>query len=883
MPRTRIETAAIKQTATAKNRITFAAMSRSDAAQRASGNSDPLTLISASGNIVAVFLVFMACAAVILGLLAAKSSTPFILTVMGLLATLGIFFLFGVAAGHIRLSDRTSDTEVLALVGDRIDDGVILTDLSGRVIYANAPAARHLGRNELGALNTLEGAVAGHPAGAEALFRLTGIVKRGDAGSEEIALPADDAAADADKPETSRTRWLRVSVKPFGTIDVPGAAGKAALWSMTDITREKARAENAKLGLEARVTMFENMPAGFLRIAEGGRIDQLSQTTAAWLGLGTDPDNFPTMLADITASDGAELLQSLARNSATSRTPQRVDLDLVRRDGRRWPATLIVQPASAQVPEASPAIDAVILPRAECASEPTTAALAGRPFASLFQSAPFGIASLSETGQVVSANPAFTRLLLNGDALDNQSVLEVLTVGVDDAKRAEVAAALEAAITGQADIAPVELTLGANHEFTRRLFFNSLANPTQSRGPVVLYMTDATEEKALGNKFAQSQKMEAVGKLAGGIAHDFNNALTAIIGFSDLLLTSHRPGDHAYKNIHSIRSSAQHAAELVKQLLAFSRRQTLTTETLQLNEVVTELSVILNRILGEDIELKIKSGREIWPVKADRTQLTQVLMNLSTNARDAMSEGGRLTIRTRNISERESQRRSSQGMAVGQYVMIEVEDTGAGMSTDVLKNIFEPFFTTKDVGKGTGLGLSTVYGIIKQTGGYVFADSEPGIGTTFQVYLPRYILTETDAVAAQAAAKPEVKKRDLTGKGRVLIVEDEDAVRMFAVEALKRQGYEVSEASDGFDALEILEDNGYAFDLVVSDVKMPEMDGPTLYKEVRKAGSNVKFIFVSGYADDAFTKQLDASDTYTFLPKPYTLAQIAEEVKEQLT
>ena len=266
-------------------------------------------------------------------------------------------------------------------------------------------------------------------------------------------------------------------------------------------------------------------------------------------------------------------------------------------------------------------------------------------------------------------------------------------------------------------------------------------------------------------------------------------------------------------------------------------------------------------------------------------QLNQVSINRAVNARDAMADGGRLTIRTRNVPERESQRRVSQGMPVGQYVMVEVEDTGSGMTPEILKNIFEPFFTTKDVGKGTGLGLSTVYGIIKQTGGFVFADSEPGSGTTFQVFLPRHIETEAEIEANRVAAetKPTTKHRDLTGKGRVLVVEDEDAVRMFAVEALKRQGYEVFEACDGFDGLEIMEDHDYAFDLVVSDVKMPEMDGPTLYKELRKAGSDVKLIIVSGYADDAFAKQLDPGDKFTFLPKPYTLAQIAEKVKEQLS
>jgi two-component system, cell cycle sensor histidine kinase and response regulator CckA len=874
MPRTRIETVALNHAVNLKNRISSPTMSKPQAARRSSAMVDPLALVSAGGNILVVFLVFLACAAVILALLAAQASEPFILTVMGLLATLGVFFLFGTAAGHIRLSDRSTDAELLHFIGDRIDDGVLLTSLSGNVIYANAAATRQLGRNELGALNTLEEALAGSAAGAEALFRLTGLVKRGGAGSEDIAIPSADRTSEP-------VRWLRISVKPAGQVDGAGHTGKAALWSLTDVTIEKARSERAKLGLQSRLDMLEAMPAGFLRVDAEGRLFYVSRLLAGWLGLEAERPERPTLLTEITAGNAAELIQSMVRGGPNRSGPQRLDLDLVRRDGRRWPATIVVQPAE---DSAAPGhLDAVVIARTDTHGDVEAVELTGRPFASLFQSAPFGIATLSGDGRIVSANSAFTRLLMAGRAASDDSAIDILTRQVDADKRAEIAAALEAASTGKANIAPVEIELGANSEFTRRVFFNSLAGPAEARGPVVLYVTDATEEKALGVKFAQSQKMEAIGKLAGGIAHDFNNVLTAIIGFSDLLLTSHRPGDHAYKNIQNIRSSANHAAGLVKQLLAFSRRQTLTIATLHLNEVVTDLSVMLNRLLGENVELKIKSGRDVWPVKADPNQLNQVIMNLAVNAGDAMPDGGRLSIRTRNISERESQRRAAQGMPVGQYVLLEVEDTGTGMAPEVLKKIFEPFFTTKDVGKGTGLGLATVYGIIKQTGGYIFADSEPGIGTTFQVYLPRYIETEEDLAAARAAPPPETRKRDLTGNGRVLIVEDEDAVRMFAVEALKRQGYEVVEASDGFDALEILEDHGFEFDLVVSDVKMPEMDGPTLYKEVRKAGSDVKFIFVSGYADDAFAKQLDANDKYTFLPKPYTLAQIAEKVKEQLT
>jgi len=357
--------------------------------------------------------------------------------------------------------------------------------------------------------------------------------------------------------------------------------------------------------------------------------------------------------------------------------------------------------------------------------------------------------------------------------------------------------------------------------------------------------------------------------------------LTAIIGFSDLLLQTHRPTDPAHKDIMNIRSSATRAAGLVAKLLAFSRRQTLQNEPLQLGEVLGDVAPLLKRSIGETIELKTPTGRDLWYVKTDRTQFEQVVINLAVNARDAMPEGGTLTIVTRNVTERESQRLAHHGMAIGEYVAIEVSDTGSGMPPEVMEKIFEPFFTTKEVGKGTGLGLSTVYGIVKQSGGFIYAESALGQGTTFRVYLPRYMPDNEDEIVAQKAAKPE-RPQDLTGSGRVLLVEDEDVVRSFAVRALKRQGYDVLEATTGVEALEVMAANEGEIDIVVSDVVMPEMDGPTLLKELRKRNPDLKIIFVSGYPHEAFETSLDKNETFAFLPKPFSLPQLAAKVKEQL-
>ena len=294
-----------------------------------------------------------------------------------------------------------------------------------------------------------------------------------------------------------------------------------------------------------------------------------------------------------------------------------------------------------------------------------------------------------------------------------------------------------------------------------------------------------------------------------------------------------------------------------------------------------EFPSMLRTSVGEKIQFKTQTSRDLWYVKVDKTEFVRVIVNLSVNARDAMPDGGTLTIRARNVTERESQKLGHHGMPVGEYVLVEVEDTGSGMTPEVMAKIFEPFFTTKGVGKGTGLGLATVYGIVKQSGGSIYPESAPGRGTTFRVYLPRHVPENEDEIVAQKAVKKE-RPADLTGTGRVLLVEDEDVVRSFAARALKRQGYEVLEASTGVEALEVMDKNAGRIDIVVSDVIMPEMDGPTLLKELRKTNPGLKIIFVSGYPHEAFETSLDKDEEFAFLAKPFSLPQLAAKVKEQL-
>ena len=786
--------------------------------------------------------------------------------VLGLLAILavgGVFLIFGLLSGFLRLGERANAADITKAIADGLDGGLQLVDQAGKVVYSNAAlqrlAGRRAGRNAM-----LEELLAGEPGAAQAFFRLNRAAERGEACDEELYVRPQAGSGPAG-------RWLRISVRPLATPGEDAAARPLTLWQVMDITRERKREIETVSGLEATLAFYDNLPQGLLAVAPDGRIAHVNATLAQWLGL-TESGRALT-LRDFVSADGAALIRGVGRGGEPRTT--RLELDLLREDGRAFPAQLICRSHGGRG-----MISVLVLERTNDLPHQGTRAEIEARLSRLFHAAPVGIATADRDGRIVTTNAAFTRMFSIEDRAAPAAVRDLVPPGQEEAGRA-LARAIERAVSGRAGAAPVEVTFGPKNELARRVYVSPLGVGKRGREGAILYAIDATEQKALELKFAQSHKMEAVGQLAGGVAHDFNNVLTAIIGFSDLLLQTHRPTDAAYRDIMNIKNSANRAANLVRQLLAFSRRQTLQAEVLELGEVLTDLSALLNRALGERIELKILPGRDLWHVKADKTQFEQVVINLAVNARDAMPDGGRLTIRTRNISERESLKLADLNVTAGEYVLIEVEDTGVGMSAEVTGKIFEPFFTTKDVGKGTGLGLSTVYGIVKQTGGYVFAESEEGKGTTFRVYLPRHIVESEDELPQRADKKKE-STRDLTGTGRVLLVEDEDVVRNFAARALSRQGYEVLEAGTGLEALDVMEREGGRIDIIVSDVIMPEMDGPSMLKEMRKTKPDIKIIFVSGYPDDAFKKSLDDNEVYAFLPKPFTLPQLAAKVKEEL-
>jgi two-component system cell cycle sensor histidine kinase/response regulator CckA len=482
----------------------------------------------------------------------------------------------------------------------------------------------------------------------------------------------------------------------------------------------------------------------------------------------------------------------------------------------------------------------------------------------LFRDAPMGVAFADADGVIVDANKAFAAFF-GGAPLKGRKLAEL----VDAGDRATVSARIAKAAAGSVESNAVELRTAS--EKMGELF----ASPVPG-GKAVLYLVDVTDQKALETKFAQSQKMQAVGQLAGGVAHDFNNLLTVIIGNCEFLLMRHPAGDPSFKELNEVHQNALRAATLVGQLLAFSRKQTMQPKVLGLNDVVGELAQMLRRLLREGIELKVEKDESLWPVHADEAQLSNALINLVVNARDAMPSGGAVSIRLSNEKVATSSSLGSAIMPPGDYVRLEVADTGIGMSKEIQSKIFDPFFTTKPVGQGTGLGLATVYGIVKQSGGFIDVRSEVGKGTSFFIYLPRHA-----GEGAQAVAESAAPARDVTGQDTILLVEDEEAVRSFAARALTMRGYTVLEAGGGDEALEIVQ-SGAEIHLIITDVVMPNMDGPTMVKHVKQLKPEIPVIFMSGYAEEAFRRDEGAGDIH-FLPKPFGLKQLAAKVKDVLS
>ncbi len=681
----------------------------------------------------------------------------------------------------------------------------------------------------------------------EEIDRLEHAGRHGGSYRAEMQLAAGDGVRE----------WLLVAVHPL--------EGGGAVWTIEDVSARRAIEETLRRDHELLADFIDFLPVGFYSADIEGRFRFVNQRLAEWVGqpaealigqqlaevLGVEPNPEEDRAEMRMKGRGGDVFQAFVTHTVFDEGGEMRTRSVVVRDlmpERHWERAVKT---------------------------------AERRFHWLFEDAPVGITLVDPDTSISGCNPAFAQLL----GQDAEAILgRPVTDFILEADRPAAAEQLSRVLMGTSpgNHLPVRL-IGGGRDLVATLY----VSPTAEDGAVtglMLHFIDTTEQKNLEIQFAQSQKMQAMGQLAGGVAHDFNNLLTAMIGFCDLLLQRHAPGDASFADIMQIKQNANRAASLVRQLLAFSRRQTLQPRLFDVTDALADLSNLLRRLLGETIELAITHDRNLGLVRVDPGQFDQVIINLAVNARDAMPGGGLLSVTTKSMKVDRPYQRGADVMPPGDYIQIEVADTGTGIPPENLGRIFEPFFSTKEVGAGTGLGLSTVYGIVRQTDGFIFVDSQPGHGTSFRIFLPRFE-PSADSPApppAAAAAKddnPAVGAADLTGAGTILLVEDEDAVRLFGSRALRNKGYRVLEANSGEVALDVLRGEA-AIDALVTDVVMPGMDGATLARLVRLERPSIQVILMSGYAEDVALGDFQGEDGIHFLPKPFSLKQLAGKVKE---
>jgi two-component system cell cycle sensor histidine kinase/response regulator CckA len=673
----------------------------------------------------------------------------------------------------------------------------------------------------------------------------------------------------------SKERWYMVSAQP-----IAGWAGYVH-WRVDDVTEQRDVDRSISEEREKLIDFTDNAPVGFFSVDEMGRFVFVNATLARWLGNDIDSlltkGHLHTYLQDppvdaapydIVEKGGARQVAEVVMKGPGGKTfLASINQAVVREDalgeGARVRTRGVVHDLTSEK----------AMSRALQASEDR--------FERFFDEAPLGIVRLGPDRIIQDCNTAFATLI----GLDIKDIKDIegqeFKEFIDKDDRQKIADAVGKMEEGRRMGVPLELSL--IDKDNKSIAVQMHARRFKQSDSIVLHFIDLTEQKDLESQFAQSQKMQAVGQLAGGVAHDFNNLLTAMIGFCDLLLLRHKPGDPSFGDIMQIKQNSNRAANLVRQLLAFSRQQTLRPKIHDMSDILTEVSHLIRRLIGANIELELVHGFNLGMVKVDVGQMEQVLINLAVNARDAMEEngGGHLTIETENFTNAKPVMCGEDEMPAGDWVSICVEDTGCGISKENMSRIIEPFFTTKDVGQGTGLGLATVYGIILQTGGFLNIESVVGEGTSFTIYLPRLSATEAVADNTEETKRAEETPADLTGTARLLLVEDEDAVRTFSTRALMNKGYEVLAAENGEAALAVMdEQENKEIDLMITDVMMPDMDGPTLAKHMREENPELRIIFISGYTEEKLKDHMGKG--ISFLPKPFTLKQLAAKVKEAL-
>ncbi len=678
------------------------------------------------------------------------------------------------------------------------------------------------------------------------------------------ALNGENAVTETNAIVDETVRSIQISAKALGSyrnhID----------WQFEDITELRALENKLKSERERLADFTDNAPVGFFAVDEDGHFLFSNSVLEKWL-----------------AVEPGELAKGGTLHDFLFDTPENVDpyevfendddyqtgeLSMIAKDGRIFKAAIthsIVRGTNGKIRTRSVVYDLTSEQEIEAALRETQDS-----FVRLFEEAPVGICLIARDGAIDAANNSFVKMYeTKTQDITHKRFSDF--IAADD--RDEVSKWIEQLFASKQKSATMEAHLNTADETIVQIYGRKF----RGGDSMVLHFIDLTEQKTLEQKFTQSQKMQAIGQLAGGVAHDFNNLLTAMIGFCDLLLLRHKPGDPSFSDLQQIKQNANRAANLVRQLLAFSRQQTLQPKVLDLPEVLSEVSHLIRRLIGAQITLSIEHhSKDPELIKVDQGQLEQVLINLAVNARDAMDGSGTLDIKTSTFENNDEidLENTNDKLPPGKWVKIDVEDSGSGIPPEIITRIFEPFFTTKELGSGTGLGLSTVHGIIHQTGGFLSVDTEIDRGTIFSIYIPFYIPDENEK-AVQKKEAPKVDA-DLSGSARILLVEDEDAVRSFSSRALSNKGYEVIEAFNGRDALEKLGDDKPELELIITDVVMPDMDGPTMVEELRKHYTDTKIIFMSGYTEDRLKEQF--GDNVHFLPKPFTLKQLATKVKDVL-
>ena len=655
--------------------------------------------------------------------------------------------------------------------------------------------------------------------------------------------------------------WLNIG--PAAALPLLCAA--AGLVAGGLIADPKSTADGSKAEF-ARI--FERAELPTYLVTSDGKIDAQNAAACSLAPTGQD-------LSEVLAAASADRLADFYRLARRATTHGMAD-QAISLDGKTWRLSASPFCASMQVWRLHPGeagLDhAAVAPR-EVGDETAPQRYANYGPDELLEDLPVALSRLDKNGLILFANRA-ARRLLGGDGVEHRPI-SAFVEGLGKPMPNRVADTMAGKAQGRSEVAR---GLGDGMEGFLQVTMTRMEGPDE---PTILaVLSDATELKTLEAQFVQSQKMQAVGQLAGGVAHDFNNLLTAINGHCDLLLLRHLQGDADHSDLIQIRQNANRAAALVRQLLAFSRKQTLQPQVLHLYDTLAELANLLNRLLGEKVALEIQNSEDIWAVRVDERQLEQVIVNLVVNARDAMPTGGVVSLTTEKATLAEPLERDRAIVPAGDYSVIKVADSGVGIPRDRLAKIFEPFYTTKKVGEGTGLGLSTAYGIIKQMDGFIFADSTPGEGSVFSIFLPAHELAPgaTEVSAPKMSALPKA----VAGQGVILLAEDEAPVRAFAVRALQMRGYTVLEADCGERALEILEDESVEVDLFVSDVVMPGLDGPTWVSEALKRQPGVATVFMSGYSQDTFVDGRTDIPRSSYLAKPFTLNDLIERVREDM-